>query len=545
MKNADRILIVEDEDTYREFLYRTLCDDYFVDLAHDGSEAVALLGCSRYDAVLCDLRVPGIPGKEIIRSVRTQADKHIVVIVITGYEDDWPPAEATDQQVYFYLKKGTFTPQELKKILSNGLLLRHAQLERKRYEEALVRAKTDLERIVEERTRSLEESEELYRNLFDQALFGVYLAQDGVIKVANTKLSRILCAPPEDLVGSPLSRFIVCERRSMEPECDRSPRASSAVFQEVEIRTPEGATRYALHCSGPVVLGGQEALQGVLLDITEWRKAEQQFLQQQKMESIGTLVGTLAHEFNNILTAILPHAELIKRHAKNHPSVTRSADTIQKMGERASDLLRQLLGVFRQPEFTTVRVNPNEQIRESSKLLEVTLGSSVELDVDLDPSVGEIEIDPNQMDQMMLNLAINARDAMPEGGRLRIATRRLSSRPSWVLDLDGEKTLRSFVEITVADTGTGIDREIIGKIFDPFFTTKAPGKGTGLGLSTVYDIVRRHGGRICVESEPGKGTLFRIVFPVAESEKPATVRAEEKTRQAGLTDRHRPRDLAL
>jgi len=545
MKNADRILIVEDEETYREFLYRTLCDDYSVDLARDGTEAVGLLGCSRYDAVLCDLRVPGVPGKEVVRFVRTQADEHIVVIVITGYEDDWPPAEATDQQVYFYLKKGTFTPQELRKILSNGLLLRHALLQRRRYEEELLQAKADLERIVEERTRSLKESEELYRNLFDQALLGVYVAQDGVIRVANRKLSRILCAPPEDLVGSPLSRFIVAQRRIMEAEDEKDARGSLSVLQEVEIRTPEGTSRYALHCSGPVALGGQEALQGILLDITEWRKAEQQFLQHQKMESIGTLVGTLAHEFNNILTAILPHAELIKRHVRNHPSVTRSADTIQKMGERASDLLRQLLGVTRQPEFTTARLNPNERIRESARLLEVTLGSGVELDVDLDPSVGQIDIDPNQMDQMMLNLAINARDAMPQGGRLRIATRKLSSRPSWVLELDGARARGSLVEITVADTGTGIDRGIIGKIFDPFFTTKAPGKGTGLGLSTVYDIVRRHGGHICVESEPGKGTLFRIVFPAAESEKPATARTEEKGRQAGLTEPHRHRDLAL
>ncbi len=544
--NAQRkILIIEDEPTYREFLTRTLSNDYLIDLATDGNKALDLLRCGCYDAVLCDLRVPGIPGKELVHYMRKHLDEHLVIIIITGYEDDWPPAEATDQQVYYYLRKGAFSPKELKKILANGLLFRDTMIQRKQYEEALAKANAELERIVQQRTERLKESEDLYRNLFEHALVGVYVLQEGVITLANQKLCEILHASRDEVIGNPLSRFLASScAGSAEPSTPVN-RPHAHVPHEITIRTAEGSQRLALHCAGTVMFNGQLAIQGSILDITEWRQLEQQFLQHQKMESIGTLVGTLAHEFNNILTAIMPHAELIRHHARNQPAVIRSADTIEHMGQRASDLLRQLLGITRKSDFTIVRINPNDRIRASLGLISVTLGPAIELAIDLDPSVEAIDIDPNQMDQMLLNLVINARDAMPDGGRLTITTRRLSSPPPWMLELDTRTHTAQLVELTIADTGIGIRQEVLGRIFDPFFTTKEPGKGTGLGLTTVYDIVRRHGGQIRVESELGHGTVFRVVFPMAEVTRSTAVVDDEHSLHTRLKSPAGVRDLSL
>ena len=515
MNEKDRILIIEDEENFREFLYRALSREYTVDVAEDGHRALDLLSHTTYGAVLCDLRMPGISGREVIRHIRTQCDEHIILIVITGYEEEWPAADATDEQVYFYLKKGEFRPKELKKILHNGLLLQKVRNQKRQYQKELVQVNAALEKEVEKRTHDLKESEELYRNLFAQSLVGVYILQNGVIALANQKLCDILATPSDDLVGSPLSRFLDRDGEAFQEMSEGKDESRYRVQREIRIKTQDGKFRSAFHSYGPVQFRGQTVLQGTIMDITEWRQLEQQLLQQQKMESIGTLVSALAHEFNNILSTILPHAELIKLHIKNHPSVTRSADTIQKMTERASELIRQLLGVSRQSEFKRERINPNTKIRESLSLIRATLGSQIQIQLELDASVDDIEIDPNQLDQVILNLVINARDAMPKGGRLRLATNRITRHPLWMLGLKGAKG-RSSVEIVAEDTGLGMDQETMSKIFDPFFTTKEPGKGSGLGLSTVYDIVKRYDGDIRVESEPGKGAIFRIIFPGVE-----------------------------
>lgn len=536
MNPKPKILVVEDDAFYQEFLARTLGPEYDVDRAASGHEALNLISRRAYDAVLCDLRLPGIPGKELVRRIRETADEEIILIVITGFEKDWPPVEATDARVFFYLKKGEFSPRDLKKVVENGLLFRKSRLERRQFAEQLRALNEELEKKVSERTRALLESETKYRNLFEQSMVGVYIEQGGLIRLANRKLGRLLGTRVEDLIGKPLSEFL-------EPSAPEGFTIASAAdeaaqihgVEEVVMRTRSGERKVALHSSGPIRFQGSEAIQGCLLDITAWKDLERQFLQHQKMESLGTLVSGLAHEFNNILTAILPQAEILKMRAAEHPSIRKPVEILYTMTEKACGLTRQLLGMSRKNHVRKGPVDVNTRIHETLSFLSPTLGSSTQVQLDLDPRAGSIEGDPDQIDQVLMNLVLNARDAMPEGGTIRISTGLCTSTATE--ERHGEGREKAFVEILIEDTGQGIAPEHLSRIFDPFFTTKEPGRGTGLGLSVAYNVVKSHGGEIFAKSQPGKGTSFRILLPKSAPEPGShPVESSKKVRKILVAD---------
>jgi PAS domain S-box-containing protein len=236
---------------------------------------------------------------------------------------------------------------------------------------------------------------------------------------------------------------------------------------------------------------------GIIKDMTERTRLMEQITRAQKMESIGTLASGVAHDFNNILGIILPNAELIKMRTEPASPATRFADIIINASKRAAQLTRQLLSLSRKDPITWRIVSLNEAIGTTGKLLSETLDRNIRLEFDLSSELTNIKADETQVEQVLLNLAINARDAMPEGGILKFTSR-----------LQGDQVI-----VRVSDTGTGISREILSKIFDPFFTTKEKSKGTGLGLSVVYGIVKQIGGSIDVVSEVGAGTEFVLSFP--------------------------------
>src|SRR6266436_3560522 len=250
-------------------------------------------------------------------------------------------------------------------------------------------------------------------------------------------------------------------------------------------------------------------------DVAERTHLVEHIARAQKMESIGTLASGVAHDFNNILGIILPNAELIKlRTEAGHPAL-KFADVIVKAAKRAGQLTRQLLSLSRKDAVTRRVVNLNEAVRTTGKLLSETLDRKIRLEFDLTPENTNIKADETQLGQVLLNLAINARDAMPEGGTLRFTSRTEDDK----------------VTVRVTDTGTGIDPENLSRIFDPFFTTKEKTKGTGLGLSVVYGIVKQTGGTIDVKSELDLGTEFIITFPA--SSEPRKDTAQKETRRAG------------
>jgi two-component system cell cycle sensor histidine kinase/response regulator CckA len=253
---------------------------------------------------------------------------------------------------------------------------------------------------------------------------------------------------------------------------------------------------------------------GVARDITERRQLEEQLVQSQKMEAVGRLAGGVAHDFNNMLTTILGYSGIILDQLSPADSLREEIEEIQKAGERAAALTQQLLAFSRKQVIEPSPIDLNAVVSEASKMLRHLIGEDVELVTRLQTGLWTIRADRGQMDQVLINLAVNARDAMPEGGQLRIETRNVERRDPY---RGSGGTPFSHVLLEVADSGTGMDAETRRRIFEPFFTTKERGKGTGLGLATVYGIVKQSGGDIWVESGPGQGTTFQVYLPRVEA----------------------------
>ncbi|BDG09739.1 ATP-binding protein [Anaeromyxobacter paludicola] len=249
---------------------------------------------------------------------------------------------------------------------------------------------------------------------------------------------------------------------------------------------------------------------GVSRDITERKKAEEQLLQSQKLESIGRLAGGVAHDFNNLLTAILACSASLKEDlARGAAAQPEDVEEILAAGERARDLTRQLLAFARKQVIAPVALDLNAVVRGMQKLLDRLLGEDVELRVKLQPGLWTLHADPGQVEQVILNLVVNARDAMPRGGVLELETRNATEEPAQ----DPERMPGEWVRLAVRDSGEGMSPEVRAHLFEPFFTTKDPGKGTGLGLATVYGIVQQAGGHAHVQTELGRGTCFELCFP--------------------------------
>lgn len=248
----------------------------------------------------------------------------------------------------------------------------------------------------------------------------------------------------------------------------------------------------------------------------EKERIRAQLLHAQKMEAIGTLAGGIAHDFNNLLTALSGYSQLALNYLDEGRSVREELVKILKIGEKAASLTNQLLAFSRRQILQKEIVNPNDIVSDLEKILYRLVGEDIELITNSYLDVGYVMTDPAQIQQIIMNLVVNARDAMPEGGRIEINIENVVINKEYCKKYSYAKCGK-FVCISVSDTGKGIDKEAIDHIFEPFFTTKAEGKGTGLGLSVVYGIVKQHGGWINVFSEPGKGSTFRIYFPLADS----------------------------
>jgi PAS domain S-box-containing protein len=258
--------------------------------------------------------------------------------------------------------------------------------------------------------------------------------------------------------------------------------------------------------------GGEKRIVGVISDISDRRRLEQQLRQAQKMESVGLLAGGIAHDFNNLLTPVIGNAELLVMRSALPESEQRLVSEIQHAGERASQLTRQLLAFGRKQMLELKTIDLAEVIARFEPMLRLTIREDVRIQLIISPSLGAVRADVGQLEQVLLNLALNARDAMASGGVLTIEAQNVELDTGYV-SLHPEVKIGSYVMVAVSDTGTGMTHDIQQRLFEPFFTTKERGKGTGLGLSMVYGIVKQHGGSISVYSEPGTGTTFKIYLP--------------------------------
>jgi two-component system, cell cycle sensor histidine kinase and response regulator CckA len=299
-------------------------------------------------------------------------------------------------------------------------------------------------------------------------------------------------------------------------------------------------------------LEGKPAIVSVIRDVTEHQELKEHFQQAQKLESIGRLASGVAHDFNNILTVILSCVESLQEGVRSGSSVNpEEIDEIRAAGERARDLTCRLLSVARKQVIAPVPLDLNAVVRATEKLLRRILRENVELVTRLDTGTWNVRSDPGLIEQVVLNLAVNAHDAMPNGGRLTIETANVEAADMRVTA--GHPWMREgqYVRLVVRDTGQGMSAEVKAHLFEPFFTTKARGLGTGLGLATVYGIVKQSGGCVLVESAPGRGTTFEIYLPRTLEVPPSPFAPGEPTRRRGtetillIEDDPQVREVAL
>jgi PAS domain S-box-containing protein len=374
-----------------------------------------------------------------------------------------------------------------------------------------------LKDMVEERTKQLHESEQWHRSLFENATDGIIvLDQNGIILNVNDKACELHGFSRDALMGTHIRLLESSESRDKMAERMRRIFDGESLVYEAKHNMKDGTSIHLEISSKAIKIGDAVYLQSFYRDITEKKKMQQHLFQSQKMESIGVLAGGIAHDFNNILAAILGHAEIIRRTSTLDAKSVRSLSVIEDASRRAGRMITKLLGFARKSKYEMTPINVNDVVYDSVKLLEQVVDKNINLSVELANPLPTIMGDANQMEQVIMNFIVNARDSMPKGGRIVIKT---SARTVSKGTLDVPPYVQSgdYVLLSVSDTGMGIPEELINKIFEPFFTTKDQGKGTGLGLSMVYGAVKDHEGYLSVQSTVGTGSVFTVYLPVAKA----------------------------
>jgi PAS domain S-box-containing protein len=482
------ILIVDDEANGRTLLQGILQHEpYRLVLAANGTEAMELALKHRPDVVLLDVMMPQISGFTVCQQLRRHAQlRHVPILLLTALDDRASKLRGLAAGADDFLTR-PIDPTELKTRLRTITRLNRFR------------------RMFEERAR--------YEHLVEMAPNGIAVVdRDFRILECNASFRRIAGCDP---TGLPF--------RSLLPE----ERARALAAHVAAIEGPsEGATAFETPLPGAArpdivveIIAGRVEWQGeslcqlIVRDITEKKSLEAQLLRSQRIELLGQLAGGIVHDVNNLLAAVYGMTELLERDAApgSQPRLSLMKSTMQ----RIIALLRQLLMFARGSDGVPGPVSPAQILEEVAGVVRSTFGGDFEVASDTASDTGEIVADGNQLHQVLMNLCVNARDAMPSGGRLTLRGRRETLAPEQAAKLGPDAKPGPYVVLGVSDSGTGIPPEVKARLFDPFFTTKAPGKGTGLGLATVLRVVRRHGGFVALQTEVGRGTTFDCYFPAS------------------------------
>ncbi len=385
---------------------------------------------------------------------------------------------------------------------------------------------------------ALRQSESSFRSLVEGAPYGIYrAATDGQFLRVNPALERMLKYTDS---GELIQKNLRADVFRNSSDFDRLVEllGSEGEFKDVEVEWKRKDNKsITVRCSGRHL---NESLQAASVfevfaeDVTERRALEKQLSMAAKMEAVGRLSGGIAHDFNNLLGVIIGYSQVLRRKLDPNSPLKEHAEEVEKAANRAVSLTRQLLAFSRQQILTLAVVDLNTLVSDMQKMLPRLIGEDVVVDIDLDPNLGRIKADQGQIEQVVMNLAVNARDAMPDGGRLQIETGNRELDDLYCSEHPGAKPGR-YIMLAVTDSGAGMTPQTLAHIFEPFFTTKEVGKGTGLGLATVYGIVKQSGGYIWVDSALGIGSCFQIYLPRVEESvsKPA---AEAPTDNLGGTE---------
>jgi PAS domain S-box-containing protein len=537
MDRSSKILIVDDEplvlDTLREPL---LAHGYAVYTERGGEEAIERLNKEEFDLILLDIVMPGVDGFQVMDHVFRES-KDTLVIVVTGYGSAESAIEALKRGAYYYISK-PIENEELLKLVKNALDANRLEKERKKAEEALQKAHDELESRVRERTEKLvkanerlahevekrrkgeavlKESEERYRSLVENTMDGYFICEipSGRFLFLNQRSCDLYgCKMQKDLKFTLWDVISSSDHGRIQEQIQERLEGKEMISEPqncIAVRK-DGSTFQAEVSTSLVTFQGKHALQGVLRDVTEKKRLEQQLHQARKMEAIGTLAGGIAHDFNNLLMAIQGNASLMLLDTtSDHPNYEKLKN-IEGCVQSGGDLTRRLLGFARAGKYDVKSIDINELIRKSSEMFGRTK-KEITINLKLQEKIWTTEVDQSQIEQVFLNLYVNAWQAMPGGGEIFLETENVT------LDETYSKTFKvrtgKYIKISITDTGEGMREDNQKRVFEPFFTTKEMGKGAGLGLASVYGIVKNHGGYIVVKSEKGVGTTFTIHLPAS------------------------------
>jgi two-component system, cell cycle sensor histidine kinase and response regulator CckA len=533
-KEPLRILLVEDDRLDAELTEETLlseglaCEIRRVDTLVD---YLAALEESFFDLIISDYSLPAFDGMTAL-SIAQQTCPDIPFILISGRIGEEFAIEALKRGATEYVLKQRL--ERLAPSVRRALQEAENRLARKRAEEALRRANEELEKRVQERTTELRSANESLKaeiaerkarekKITEQAALLDY-ARDAILVRGlddriiywNRSAERIYGWSAAEVVGRNIVDMSYGDNRSQFEKAKEGLYEKGEWSGELCHRTKDGRGRI-VDSSWTLVRdedGHPQSIFVINTDITEKKKLEAQYLHAQRLESIGTLASGIAHDLNNVLSPILMAIQLLNIRLTDEDS-QRLLSVLQENTERGAEMIKQVLSFARGTQGERLTLQLKHLIREMVKTLRSTFPKSIEIKVSLPEDLPPISGDATQLHQVLMNLCVNARDAMPYGGKLTIGTEKIDIDETYA-SMNIEAKPGSYVLITVRDTGVGIPAEIIDKIFDPFFTTKETGKGTGLGLSTVIGIVKNHGGFVNVYSDVGKETCFKIYLPVAD-----------------------------
>jgi two-component system, cell cycle sensor histidine kinase and response regulator CckA len=475
-----RVLLVEDNPGDAR-LFTELVRDAGAgqwDLVQVGRLSTALERLRRepFDVMLLDLSLPDADGLETLVRAHTDAPK-IPIVVLTGHDDEALAVRAVRAGAQDYLVKGR---------LDGDLLVRS------------IRYASERGRAIE----ALERREEHYRSLIENSMDLISILNlDGTIRYVSPSHERMLGYPLDELVGRNVLSFIHSHDKSRVQTALASGNNGRPV--ECRVRHSDGSWRVLESFSRDLShVAGVNGMVVNARDITERKHLEEQLHHSQRLEAVGRLAGGVAHDFNNLLMVITGYSHMLLD--AMHPSdpARKDLEQVVKASERATDLTRQLLAFSRRQGVRATLVNVNALVEEMERMLRRVLGEEIELIVRLAPELKTVRADPGQIEQVILNIVVNARDALSSGGQVVIETRN-----------SGDAN-HGCVTISISDTGVGMEPQVLSRVFEPFFTTKE--HGTGLGLATSYGIIKENGGDLRAESTPGKGTTFHITLPAGE-----------------------------
>jgi len=496
-----RILIVEDNPLDAELVIAELRRSGFDPTWERVETAEAFLDAlsPELDVIISDFSMPAFDAPRALELARIHAPE-LPLIIVSGTIGEETAVSAMREGAADYLLKD--------RLARLGMSVIRA-LEHREAEEVRRRAETDLA-----------ERERRYRAIIEGTTDAVYLKdREGRYVAMNSAGAALVGKPVDEILGRTDEALFPPDAARRVVATDRLVMARQAPLTFDETAEVDGKRR-TFSTTKAIWRGEQGECLGILgisRDVTERLDLEGALNQAQKMEAIGRLAGGVAHDFNNLLTAILGYGELILMQTEEMPDLRANVEEVLAAANRAAGLTRQLLAFSRRQTLRLEPLDLNEVVREIEKMLQRILGEDLTIELDLALGIPQVEADRNQIEQVLLNLAVNARDAMPDGGTIRFA-----SGVEMVGDGDYDEPVpddpakpRSgpYVWLSVTDTGVGMDTATRSKIFEPFFTTKEPGKGTGLGLSTVFGVVKQSGGFVGVESALGVGTAITVYFP--------------------------------